>query len=68
MTPKARHAQGKTARTGRKKAAGRKAAEKLQGTWALLYEYPKDSRYVVVEGKTGRRSVFPKEPLDVPAR
>lgn len=38
------------------------------GTWARLYEYPKDDRYVVVEGKTGRRSVFPKTPLEVPAR
>ena len=68
MTPKARHGQNKINRADRKKAAGRKATEKLQGTWALLYEYPKDTRYVVVEGKAGRRSVFPKEPLDVPAR
>jgi len=66
MASKARQAHGKA-----RKAAGGKVksdAPAVKGTWARLYEYPKDARYVVVEGRTGHRSVFPKEPLELPAR
>lgn len=66
MAHKARQANHKARKVSASKL--KRDAHAGKGTWARLYEYPKDDRYVVVEGKSGHRTVFPKTPLEVPAR
>ena len=35
--------------------------------WATVSEYEADPRWVVVTGKSGHKTLIPKEPLDWPA-